>query len=290
MPVSVIRHDDLDVLAETFEGRKLPVARSVYFAVVQLVAESTGAFGEATRKELAQMAGVSVRTLDENVTALEEADLIFRQKRWADGLNLPNLWALGAAPGGGAARGTTPGSRTSAGDDPQHPSTSSGSSSSGSKEVGSGPAALPLPEGVDIPDDLLADAGELLRRKQKVGTQLVRPEEMVIAAAAIAEFNRQADSDFGLGAHVRAVVGRIRERPSYTADAHVRLVQSAFRLKWWEKFGRGGRATPAVIYGNAAVFEQVVQDATDEKKGRAVADTPQRRKRFERQGAAERQD
>jgi hypothetical protein len=286
----VIRHADLDRIAEMFDGRRLPVARSVYFAVVQLVAEAGGPHGEATRRELAVLAGVSVRTLDENVTALEGAGLMHRQKRREDGLNLPNLWALGP-PGGGAADGTTPASCTSAADRTQQSSSPAGaSSSSGVKDGGGGPAALPLPEGVEVPDDLLADAGELLRRKKRVDGQQVRPGEMIVAAAAIAEFNRQADSDFGLGAHVVSLVMRIRERPSYTAEAHVRLVQSAFRIAWWKKNGRrGGRPTPAVIYGHAGVFEQVVQDATDEKRGREVADTPERRGRFERQGAAERQ-
>lgn len=43
MPVSVIRHDDIARLSECFDGRRLPIARSVYFAIVQLVSEAVGA-------------------------------------------------------------------------------------------------------------------------------------------------------------------------------------------------------------------------------------------------------
>lgn len=268
MPVSVVRHEDVERIAEMFDGRRLPVARSVYFAIVQLVAEAGDVHGEATRKDLAALAGVSVRTLDENVAALEEAGLLHRIKRREDGLNLPNRWGLGPSPGGSAADGTTAASCTSAADAPQHPSADPSKVKSGVKDVGRGPAALPVPDDIDIPEDLLADAAELARRKTKVDGKIVQPAEMVIAAAAVAEVNRQAGSDFGLGAHLRAIVMRARERPSYDAAAHVRLVQSAWRVKWWEKRGKGGRPTPAVVYGHAGVFEQVVQDAVDEKHGR----------------------
>lgn len=122
-----------------------------------------------------------------------------------------------------------------------------------------------------IPDEMRRDGAELIARKTKVDGKIVNVDEMVIAAAALAEFNRQSGSDYGLGAHLKPIVMRIRERPSYSADAHVRLVQSAFRIRWWdrdrERAGQrpGGRVKPNVIYGNARCFENVVQDAIDEK-------------------------
>lgn len=137
----------------------------------------------------------------------------------------------------------------------------------------SGQAAMDFDDGVT--PEMREDAAKLLKRKVKVAGHVVTPAEMAKAAAALCEFNRQASSDYGLGAHLTPVVGRIRERPSYDAAALVRLVQSAWRLKWWERNGRGGRrATPAVIFGNVGCFENVVQDAIDEKNGKSPADVP----------------
>jgi len=132
---------------------------------------------------------------------------------------------------------------------------------------------------------MLTDAVELLKRKVRVDGHLASPVEVARAAAALAEFNRQSGSDFGLGAHLKSIVMRIRERPSYTAAAHVRLVQSAWRIKWWEKQAkkRRGRTTPAVVYGNERCFENVVQDAVDEKAGREPETCrPGGARRFER--------
>lgn len=127
------------------------------------------------------------------------------------------------------------------------------------------------------------DAEAIWRTRRKVEGHMVTAGEIVIAAAALAEFNVQSGSEFGVGAHLVPLVMRIRERPAYDADAHVRLVQSAWRLKWWERGGRGRRPTPAVIYGNSAVFEQVVQDAVDERKGRKIEGPPAPAKRFTRE-------
>lgn len=167
------------------------------------------------------------------------------------------------------------------GDDPEQSSTSP----RGADEEGSGrTACVPLLDVAPLlTTDLIEDAEALIERKTKVDGRMVTAEEMAIAAVAVAEFNRQSGSEFGLGAHVRAIVGRVRERPSYTPDAHVRLVQSAWRLRWWERSGRGRRATPAVIYGNAGVFEQVVQDAVDEKKGVVRSDDNGGASRYDRE-------
>lgn len=111
---------------------------------------------------------------------------------------------------------------------------------------------------------------------------MVSADEMAVAAAIVATINRVAESNFGVGPHLTAIVGRVRERPSMDASKHVRLIESAFRLKWWERMGRSrGRATPAVIYGNSRVFEQVIQDAVDEANGKSREAAP-RRGRFDR--------
>lgn len=132
-----------------------------------------------------------------------------------------------------------------------------------------------------VPVTMLDDAAELLRQKRKVDGRLVTPEEMARAAAAVAAVNRVSGSEFALGGHFRAIVMRVRDHPSWDAAKHVRLVESAWRLKWWERNGRGRRPTPAVVYGNERVFEQVVQDAVQEKRGE-TPDGPKPRKRFTR--------
>lgn len=273
----VLDRDDLDRLHELFSGRRLAVARSIYVAFVERISSGDDAF---TRRELATAAGVTTKTIDEYVPEFIAGGLIEREHRHADGLNLTNLWRLVSAQG---ARSVPTGHAACGGnaDDPQQPS----SPSQGSGEGGSGEAAcLPgdeLDALADVSAELLADARELLRRKSKVGGRLVTVAEMACAAAAVAEINRQSGSEFGIGAHLPAIVGRVRERPSYDPAAHTRLVQSAWRLKWWERSGAGRRPTPAVIYGNARVFEQVVQDAVDERKG-TTRETTEPEKRFTR--------
>lgn len=128
----------------------------------------------------------------------------------------------------------------------------------------------------EVPDEMQADALALLRREKKVGSQLVTPEELAAACAGLATFNRlfewkahngvRKGASFGIGAALTSIIQRVRERPSWDPATHVRLVESAWRLRWWESNADRRRPTPNVIYGPKA-FEQVVQDAEDEKAG-----------------------
>lgn len=128
----------------------------------------------------------------------------------------------------------------------------------------------PLEE-APVSDELRAEARALLRGRVKVGTHLVGLEEMVLAAVCMDEFNRQAGKAQGLGPNLPAIVGRIREHPTWDAARHRRLVQSAFRIRWWERSrgggGQNGRERPLrpnVIYGNTECFANVTADAGDE--------------------------
>lgn len=139
-------------------------------------------------------------------------------------------------------------------------------------------------EGPD-PEELL-DGLELLRRGQKVGGRMVQPIEMAIAAACIATFNRcfewkgKSGSDYGLGANLTSIVERARQRPSWDICKHVRLVESAWRIRWWEKIGRNDRRPhPNVIWGPKS-FENVVQDAGDEAAGQTPTEFKQRYDEF----------
>jgi hypothetical protein len=131
-----------------------------------------------------------------------------------------------------------------------------------------GEAAQGLVNLMGVADDISQDAVELLKAKTKVGGKMVTQQEMGVAAAALDEINSSADRSFSLGPHLTAIVGRVREHPSWDAAKHRRLVQSAFRFRWWERNGKQRRLTPAVIYGNERVFENCVQDAHDEASGR----------------------
>jgi hypothetical protein len=138
-------------------------------------------------------------------------------------------------------------------------------------------AAYPyIPEPDTIPADdprreVAADAMDLLAQKRKVNGRLVTPRELALAAAGLITFNRDFEfegvkgSDYGLGANLTEIVMRVRDRPSWDAATWVRLVESAWRLRWWEKRAGTRRPTPSVIWSPKA-FEQVVQDATAEKQ------------------------
>jgi hypothetical protein len=130
---------------------------------------------------------------------------------------------------------------------------------------------------------IIEDGLELLRTGKKVDSKLVTPTEMAIAAAAVAAFNRcfewqgRKGSDYGLGANLKSIVMRVRDRPSWDASKHVRLVESAWRVRWWENNGSSDRRPGLnVIYGGNA-FENVVQDARDEAGGESPAKIKKRR-------------
>lgn len=298
----LIERSTLQTIAEHFEGRRLPMARSLMLALIEL---ATASEVDATRATIADYAGMTKKALDDYVPALEEAGLLRRERRRDDaGGNLPNVWTLLDPEGRHPAWGRHA-------DDPVHSSSPSSSEENEGTSVGENEGASPIvgapplgePEsktgGAEpvpdppsvvlqaqsqaVPEEMLVEALEHLRRKVRVDGRQVTSPEMARAATAIAAFNREADSEFGLGHHLRAVVMRIRERPSFDAAAYVRLVESAWRIKWWEKQGRKGRrATPAVIFGNSGCFENVVQDAVDERRGREVDPAPESR-RFTRE-------
>lgn len=123
------------------------------------------------------------------------------------------------------------------------------------------------------------DGLDLLRQGKKVDSKLVTPEEMALATVGLVTFNFRFEwkdptsgkvikgSDYGLGANLTQVVMRVRERPSWDAAAHIRLVESAWRIRWWEKQNNRRRPSPNVIWSQKS-FEQVVQDAVAEKESK----------------------
>lgn len=297
LPIQIVQ-DDIDALADEFTGRELQVARSLYLAIVELcystpVAEPV----EATRREVADRAGMTTRPLDRYVERMERIRLVFvTRRRDSGGGNLPNLWSLGnpSAVGGEAEDTRAAGDGVGASASSPKQKTLDGREE-GVRGRGEGTlverleAAIAASFGENLaaaPAELTDDARALLERKARVGGRQVTLEEMIAAMAGLAEFNRQLGSDYGLGANVDQIVSRLRERPSMDPLKHVRLVQSAFRLKWWEQRGNRRRPSPNVIWGNPRVFEQVVQDAVEEARGKKTAGGSGR---FERRKASERE-
>lgn len=136
--------------------------------------------------------------------------------------------------------------------------------------------------------EVVADARDLLAQGRKVNSKLVTPRELALAAVGLLAFNRDyewqgvKEADYGLGANLTEIVMRIRDRPNWDAATWVRLVGSAWRIRWWEKKAGDRRPTPSVIWSPKA-FEQVVQDAAAEKAaGQGTEQTS--RRRFTREG------
>jgi hypothetical protein len=68
-------------------------------------------------------------------------------------------------------------------------------------------------------------------------------------------FNDIAGTKFsGARAHVQAVTRRLREHPSLSDDDHRAIIAASFESPWWKR-----APDPRVVYGNAALFEQAIE-------------------------------
>lgn len=250
----------------------LPVAEKLLLMGLADNAGRDGVWLFAPQKQMAHDTGMSERTVRRHLQTLEEKTLIARRAQYEMGnrvadrielaVSLPAKLAGDDLPANGDAIPAI----LSAGQNDRALSSSSEGSTANDEGLKKKEAPGQIGRWSGVPDEMRADAEQLLRDKHKVGGRIVTPVEMEIAACALAEFNRQAGSDYGVGAHLRSIVMRIRERPSATAEHHVRLVQSAWRIKWWARNGNGRKPTPAVVYGERC-FENVWQDASDEARG-----------------------
>lgn len=88
----------------------------------------------------------------------------------------------------------------------------------------------------------------------KVAGKKVTGAEYALATEIIAAFNQAAGSQVTVDAHLSPVVGRIRQRPDLTAEDHRCIIASVFAVPWWS-----GAPGPAVIYGNAEIFERSLE-------------------------------
>jgi len=140
------------------------------------------------------------------------------------------------------------------------------------KGVCSGKAAVhafeDLTAKLALSGDIEADAVGLLSARHKADRKIVTAKEMAVAAAVIAAFRDEIGVAWSLGPHLKSVVLRAREVPSWTPETHVDLVRAACEDPWWERTREKRRPTgPNVVYSPAA-FVRAVQAAADNKKGR----------------------
>lgn len=269
----------MQVLRDALPSSGGPVKRQQAVAVYQAATEVAteqhrrADFAKA-RKQIAAFAGVATTTVDRCVEEFQRLGLIHVDPATDDGA--PMQWTLlspGAEPPATAAA-AAPAAPDLSPADHETPKTQQAKE----RDLRGILAAADL----GIEGDIINDGVELLRVGKKVDGRLVTPIEMAIATAAIDTFNRhyqhkgREGSDYGLGANLKSIVMRARERPSWDVAKHVRLVESAWRIRWWERNGNDRRPGPNVIYGGKS-FEQVVQDAADEAAGEDPAAIKKRR-------------
>lgn len=100
------------------------------------------------------------------------------------------------------------------------------------------------------------------RPKKKVGGKVVSDDEFTLAAAVVSLFNSSAGTELTTDAHLTPIVGRCRERPKLTEEQHGKIIEAVFAgERWWK-----GPATPKIIYGNPAIFEQSIELAREQAK------------------------
>jgi len=210
----------------------------------------------ANRREIAELSGTSTQTVDRVVAELEGLGLLHVDHRGEGGEE--SLWTL-----------ISPGAPKSAPPELPEPEPPAPKTKP-AREKQYHEYADPFLK-KDHPEEL-EDGLELLRQGRKVDGALVTPIEMAKAAICIAAFNRcyefkgATEAGYGLGPNLSAIVMRVRDRPSWDAAKHVRLVESAWRIRWWERRDSKRRPSPNVIWSPKS-FEQVAQDAKDEAAG-----------------------
>lgn len=91
-------------------------------------------------------------------------------------------------------------------------------------------------------------------RPLKVDNQPVTDSELELATAVLAVWNDRAKSNppFRAESWIRKIVMRIREHPDLDLDGHTSVIEGALADPWWT-----GASSPAVVYGNDSLFEQV---------------------------------
>jgi hypothetical protein len=94
-----------------FEGEERATAIAIYTTLTYVANEQRRREGiEASRTDIATLAGRSVRTVDRYAEIFEDLGIVRVARRRDGGLNLPNLWTL-IEPGGGEMAAPSPSDR-----------------------------------------------------------------------------------------------------------------------------------------------------------------------------------
>jgi hypothetical protein len=99
-----------------------------------------------------------------------------------------------------------------------------------------------------------------------VDRKRVTVEEERRASAILAAYNEVAGQSRASREWLAKVVSRVREHPELTVEEHRGIIERNFAAPWWK-----GHASPSVIYGNAALFENAML-ATGKREPRTRAE------------------
>jgi hypothetical protein len=105
-------------------------------------------------------------------------------------------------------------------------------------------------------------------RPAKVNGTKVKDTEYALAIAILAEWNRQTHSVYRDRSWIEKIIRRIRERPELSLEAHALVIERSLASPWW---GDDAAASPAVIYGNAGIFERSVHSVRVPPKPRDLS-------------------
>lgn len=247
-------HDALDAIRSFYSNPvhpygygKLSTALAVYVCLTESANRHGGDAARngfvASRKEIAELAGISVDGLDRYIATLVGVGLVEVTKEVVGKANLPNRWRLVDSPPG-RAESATP-SRADAAVDLRLEEELE-------EEVKDPPVTPPSTE-LDVHVRAAIDRDlQPANRPATVNRKPVKDDEYRLASLALAEFNRQAATNYTSSEWITKIVGRIREHPRVTVEGHAAVIVSVLNGKrWWD-----GDPSPSIVYGNAALYER----------------------------------
>jgi hypothetical protein len=216
LPFFMVTKPATATLAQSFTGRRLPVARSIYFAIVELANDARSESFAKPRKAIAERAGVNVRVLDEYVPEIENCGLLRVDRVHVEGVNLPNRWTLLDPPcagtGGGDPEGATLAMQpTLGGSDPGDAPVKEGSTSQKQEGKDGSRSSRPVSyRGKRVPVDVVADAERLLGVFCEVAARNLSPRT-------------RADEP---SADLKQIIGALLERDGVGADEWERGIRA----------------------------------------------------------------
>lgn len=235
-------HGALDAIRSHFEGPKRTTAIAIYVALTETANRNGGASVRenfrASRKEVAERAGVSVDTLDRYVGGFAEIGLLEVERERVGSVNLANRWSLREPDRTGA-----PPSRTGA---------ATPSRTDAATPSRTGAARTTRSELQEVPKE---EVTALI--PAKVDRRPVSPAEGSLAVAVLAEWNGQAGQKLTSRDWISKIVMRIREYPDLRVEDHAHVIATALANPWWK-----GPANPSVVYGSGAQFERSILAVT----------------------------